>query len=128
MNISIILTYHLQPYEINRKAVVIFFLIVYLICVAIVTRMGLERVIGALKAFIISIFLTPLVGFFIVVFSQISRKPISRHRKARSSPHHRIHLFKCSNCGYKYKDNLEECPLCGRKKDFKEGDMQDNVV
>jgi hypothetical protein len=103
--------------DINKKALIIFFLIIYFILVAIVTMMGSRRKIGLRNSFITSTLLTPIIGFFIVSVSTKSRKSKSHSRKSGSSSSHRgIHIYKCKYCGYKSQEKFDICPLCGKTR------------
>lgn len=63
---------------------------------------GNKRKIGATKSFIISLLLTPIIGF-IVVFN--SKKIMSYF----------VYQYKCSRCNYEFTEQQEYCPLCAKE-------------
>ncbi len=116
MNILLVLAD--QSIDFNKKSLFIIFLTLYIVLVAIITRMGSKRAIGSLKAFLLSTFLTPVVGFFIVSISQVSQRS-THHKKSSASSHRKKRLHKCRHCGYKFKGHIDVCPLCGKARDIK---------
>jgi hypothetical protein len=72
-----------------------FLSLIYVGSIILLTLWGKNKIIGASGAFLWSLLLTPLVGFFIVAFS--------KERK-----------WKCDFCGYSQHENFEICPKCKR--------------
>ena len=50
------------------------FILIWLVGIVIVTAIGSEREIGGLAAFLISLFLSPLIGLIVVAFSDSKKK------------------------------------------------------
>jgi hypothetical protein len=96
-----------------QKEEVFIFILIYLTSSLILSRIGNKRNIGWLKTFLISIFFTPVAGFFAVIFSRT--KKFKGKKKAR--------IYRCSNCKYEFRHSFDVCPFCGTeyKKKVKEG-------
>ncbi len=77
-------------------------IVVYSGLVIWLTLEGSRRKIGWLRTLLISLLLTPIVGF---VFVFNSGKRIS---------YFEVH-YKCNRCGYEFTEHSDHCPLC--KKD-----------
>ena len=65
------------------------------------TVMGIERQMAGLQVFMISIFLTPLVGVF-YIYSK-------KHKTSQ------INYYHCSECNYIYPVKMSDCPICMEK-------------
>lgn len=77
---------------------------IYLIVTFVLTFFGIEKQSEGLKIFIISLLLTPIVGFFYI----LNKKKITG----------RIHFSYCGECDYIYPVKMKHCPCCaeeGRK-------------
>ncbi|MCF8229197.1 MAG: hypothetical protein K9G58_06545 [Bacteroidales bacterium] len=71
---------------------------------------GSKRKIGALRAFLISFLLTPIVGFIFVFNSE------------KKFAFFEVH-YQCSRCGYEFTEKTLYCPLCekdGHKVELEE--------
>lgn len=74
---------------------------VYLVLTLLMTAMGIERQTEGFKIFFISLFFTPLVGFFYIY-----------GKKNRSS---HISYYHCHECNYIYPVKMRHCPICMEK-------------
>jgi hypothetical protein len=86
-------------------------LILYTIIVYWFSRFGKNREIGPRRLFLISFFLTPIMGLAFY-FSSNERKlnPYTEQN------------YKCDNCGYTFAEEYDYCPFCekeGRKHKLK---------
>ncbi|HJN06895.1 MAG TPA: hypothetical protein QF480_09790 [Bacteroidales bacterium] len=79
----------------------IVFIAVYLLITFILTVLGIEKQTEGLKVFLISLFLTPLVGL-IYIYS----------KKSKSS---QISYYHCHDCDYIYPVKMKNCPICLEK-------------
>jgi len=93
-------------YFFNKDSVYIF-LIIYLLFVLILAKFGTYKSIGALKAFFISLFFTPFVGFFIILLSN-SKENKDKHRKVK--------IYKCKHCSFEFRYSFDKCPVCGAER------------
>jgi len=75
--------------------------ILYILLTIILTLFGLERQNQGLRIFLISLLLTPLVGFAYVLFAKRNRA--------------RIHFYYCKECDYIFPIRLRHCPICEEK-------------
>lgn len=89
-----------------------FFLIIaivfYIIVVYFFSRLGRNREIGTRRLFLVSLFLTPVLGLAFLVSSQ----------ERKMNPYTEI-TYKCEKCGYVFSEDLEYCPFC-EKEGFKQ--------
>jgi energy-coupling factor transporter transmembrane protein EcfT len=76
--------------------------IIYIFIVISLAKLGSGRVCGGLKAFIISLLLTPLVGLIYVI-----RSPQKNTLKI-------IH-YRCPSCGLDYTSKYRYCPSCQKE-------------
>lgn len=74
---------------------------IYLLITFTLTVLGIEKQTEGLKIFLISLFLTPLIGL-IYLYS----------RKNKSS---RISYYHCHECDYIYPVKMRYCPICLEK-------------
>jgi hypothetical protein len=76
--------------------------IIYLFIVISLAKLGSERNCGGIKAFLISLFFTPVVGL-IYVFS--------------SSPKNTLKIihYRCTSCGLDYTSRYRYCPSCEKE-------------
>lgn len=74
---------------------------IYLIVTFVLTVMGIERQAEGFKLFVISLFLTPLVGV-IYYYS----------KKNKSSD---IQYYHCAECEYIYPVKMKHCPMCAEQ-------------
>lgn len=74
---------------------------IYLVVTFVLTVVGIEKQDEGLKLFIISLFLTPLVGV-IYYYS----------KKSRTSD---IQYYHCEECDYIYPVKMKHCPICAEK-------------
>lgn len=79
----------------------IFFIaiIVYLFFVITVVKIGSERSCGGLKAFLVSLFFTPIIGLIYVL--QHTQKDLLK-----------IIHYRCPACGLEYTSRYRYCPSC----------------
>jgi hypothetical protein len=74
---------------------------VYLALTFLLTVVGIERQMAGLQVFIISIFLTPIVGVFYVYINKNNTS--------------KINYYHCSECNYIYPVKMSDCPICMEK-------------
>ena len=67
----------------------------------ILTVLGIEKQSEGLKIFLISLFLTPLIGI-VYIFG----------KKPKSS---KINYYHCNDCDYIYPVKMKDCPICLEK-------------
>jgi hypothetical protein len=75
--------------------------IIYLLIIISVIKLGSERMCGGLKAFIVSLFFTPVIGL-IYVLRSADRNTL------------RIIHYRCHTCGLEYTSNHKYCPSCAK--------------
>ena len=61
-----------------------------------------DRHIGMFKAFIISIFLTPLIGYFF-------------YANSKTRNYYYDYRYKCPICNYQFTENHPKCPFCAKE-------------
>jgi hypothetical protein len=73
--------------------------IIYLFIVISVAKLGSVRTCGGIKAFIVSLILTPVIGLIYVL---------------SSSPKNTLKIvhYRCTSCGLEYTSNHRYCPSC----------------
>jgi hypothetical protein len=76
-------------------------LILYTVVVYLFSRLGKTREIGPRRLFLLSFFLTPIMGLAFYLSSQ--------HRKI--TPYHEP-SYKCDRCGYVFSELEPQCPFC----------------
>jgi ribosomal protein L37E len=76
-------------------------IIIYLLTIISVIKLGSERICGGLKAFIVSLFFTPLIGLIYVL---------------RSSDRNTLRIihYRCRSCGLEYTSKHKYCPSCAK--------------
>ena len=67
----------------------------------ILTVLGIEKQSEGLKIFLISLFLTPLIGIVYIY-----------GKKPKSS---KINYYHCNDCDYIYPVKMKDCPICLEK-------------
>jgi len=77
------------------------FIAVYVIVTFVLTVMGIEKQTEGLKIFLISFFLTPVVGMVYLY-----------GKRYKSS---KIHYYFCHECDYIYPVKMKDCPICLEK-------------
>ncbi len=80
----------------------IIIIIAYLLAVFILSIIGGKREIGSAKAFIISLFLTPVVG--IIYVSHSPRNGIVYFER-----------YYCERCGLEFTEKSTYCPVCEKE-------------
>jgi hypothetical protein len=79
----------------------IIFITAYLFITFILTVLGIEKQSEGLKIFLISLFLTPLIGIVYIY-----------GKKPKSS---KINYYHCNDCDYIYPVKMKDCPICLEK-------------
>ena len=74
---------------------------IYLIVTFSLTFIGIEKQNEGLKIFILSLLLTPIVGFFYIF-----------NKKKNAA---RIHYSYCNECDYIYPVKMRHCPCCAEE-------------
>ncbi len=78
--------------------------ILYTLAVYLFSRLGKSREIGMFKLFLISFFLTPILGLAFYLSS--SERKINFYKQAS---------YQCDNCGYVFMDAHKYCPNCAKE-------------
>ncbi len=73
--------------------------IVYVLAVIVITRQSMYYEISQFKVFLISVFLTPLIGALFVFNSK---------RKIM----YKVKQYKCPSCNFSFTEQHEYCPHC----------------
>ena len=73
--------------------------IAYLFLLLSITKLGSYKTCGGLRAFLVSLFLTPFIGIIYVV--------ISPQKSTLKIVHYR-----CNHCGLEYTTQHQHCPSC----------------
>jgi len=76
----------------------IFIIAIYLVITFILTAIGFDKNSEGLKIFLISLLLTPVVGFFYM---------LKERRKVSN-----IKYYYCSECDYIFPVKMTHCPIC----------------
>jgi len=76
-------------------------LVLYTLVVYLFSRLGKTREIGQRRLFIISFFLTPIMGLAFYL-SSIERKLNTYTEES----------YKCKRCGYVFSEDYHHCPFC----------------
>jgi uncharacterized paraquat-inducible protein A len=79
-------------------------IILYTIVVYLFSRLGHKREIGFSRLFLISFFLTPLMGLAFYLSSQELK--INLYTELS---------YKCSRCGYVFSEDYGHCPFCKKE-------------
>ena len=79
-------------------------IILYTIVVYLFSRLGKNREIGPRRLFLISFFLTPVMGLAFY-FSSQERKMYTYTEKN----------YKCEKCGYTFSEYYDFCPFCEKE-------------
>ncbi len=80
---------------------IFFIFLYYAALILVLTYAASQKKIGRLRIFLISLFLTPIVGFFAYRFSE---------------PNSILHYtrFRCPRCGIDFTEPMIDCPYCRR--------------
>jgi len=73
--------------------------VIYIFLVFTITKLGTHKACGGLKALIVSVLLTPIIG---IIF--VSLSPIKNILK--------ITHYRCRHCGLEYTTSHKYCPSC----------------
>lgn len=76
----------------------------YIIVVYLFSRLGRNREIGTRMLFLVSLFLTPILGLAFLLSSQ----------ERKMNPYTEV-TYKCENCKYVFSEPLEYCPFCEKE-------------
>jgi len=77
-------------------------ILLYLLIAVAVAVAAKNRQVGMFKVLAISIFFTPLVGYFI-------------YANSKTKNHYYDYRFKCPICGYQFTENHTKCPFCAKE-------------
>jgi len=80
----------------------ILFSVSYLLACFWVASIAGNKKVGAQRTFHIAVLFTPLVAYFVVVFSQKKQAV-------------KLQLFHCRRCGFEYSDKHVTCPACAKE-------------
>lgn len=78
--------------------------ILYIIVVYLFSRLGKNREIGTRRLFLVSLFLTPVLGLAFLV---------SSHER-KMNPYTEV-TYKCDKCRYVFSEPFEYCPFCEKE-------------
>lgn len=73
--------------------------IIYIFLVLLITYKGRKKQIGQVLLFLITFFLTPIVGIIIIL-------------EGKNKFHYHVTQYKCRKCGYHFSEKHKECPHC----------------
>lgn len=76
--------------------------VVYLTLVIILTSLGGNRRIGRLRTFLISFFLTPILGY--IAYTSSDPKQVIHSKR-----------YVCKRCGFEYTKDKDACPNCKKE-------------
>ncbi|MDP2724514.1 MAG: hypothetical protein Q8O72_17400 [Bacteroidales bacterium] len=82
----------------NPKAMLIYFIAIYLLVTFILTLMGIDGKSEGVRIFLLSLFLTPIVGMLFMM---------KERRKATP-----VHYYYCHECDYIFPVKMYHCPMC----------------
>ena len=85
----------------QKHVILIIALVLYTIIVYLFSRLGKTREIGSRRLFVISFFLTPIMGLAFYL-SSVERK-LNTYTEAS---------YKCERCGYVFSEKYRYCPFC----------------
>lgn len=85
----------------DKHVILIIALVLYAFIVFLFSRLGNNKQIGAKRLFVISFFLTPVLG--LAFFLSSSEKKLHTYTEER---------YKCSRCGYIFSEYYQNCPFC----------------
>jgi uncharacterized C2H2 Zn-finger protein len=88
----------------NLESLLLIVIPAYIVVVYFFSLLGRKKEIGPRRLFMISLFLTPLMGLAFLVSSQKLKINFYQERN-----------FKCERCGYIFTKEYKYCPFC--KKD-----------
>ncbi len=88
----------------TKYIILIIAIVLYTLAVYLFSKLGKSREIGSFKLFLLSFFLTPVLGLAFYL----------------SSTERKINLYKqesyqCDNCGYVFMDSHKYCPNCEKE-------------
>lgn len=85
----------------DKHVILIVAIVLYTIIVYFFSRLGKTKEIGQKRLFIISFFLTPVMGLAFYLSST--------HRKINT---YTEESYKCEECGYVFSEHYPHCPFC----------------
>jgi len=91
----------------EKHVILIIAVVLYTLVVYMFSRLGKTKEIGQKRLFILSFFLTPVMGLAFYLSSS--------HRKMNT--YHEA-SYKCEECGYVFSEHYDNCPFC--EKDEKQ--------
>jgi hypothetical protein len=94
------LSYKAPIFE-NQSSEMVYLIILYIVLAVGVAFLGQNRKIGLAQSFVLSIFLTPIIGLAFVAHSD---KKITYFE----------YQYHCPRCGYNFTEELELCPYCSK--------------
>lgn len=91
----------MADFTFNNNEFIFITIIIYLLTIISVIKLGSERMCGGLKAFIVSLLFTPLIGLIYVL---------------RSSDRNTLRIvhYRCCTCGLEYTTKHHYCPSCAK--------------
>lgn len=89
----------------QKHVIVIISLVLYTIVVYLFSRLGKTKEIGQNRLFVLSFFLTPIMGLAFYLSS--SHKKLNTYTEAS---------YKCEDCGYVFSEKHKNCPFCEKDK------------
>lgn len=85
----------------QKHVVLIIVLVLYTLIVYLFSRLGKTKEIGSIRLFVISFFLTPVLGLAFYLSS--SHRKLNTYTEAS---------YKCDRCGYVFSEHYQHCPFC----------------
>jgi hypothetical protein len=87
-----------------KNIIVLVAIIIYLNLVYLFSKLGRTREIGTIRLFIISLFLTPVIGLAFFLGSNKRKMIIYKELS-----------YKCDRCGFVFSDFHDNCPICEKE-------------
>lgn len=88
----------------QKHVIVLIALVLYTIVVYLFSRLGKTREIGSRRLFIISFFLTPIMGLAFYLSS--AERKLNTYTEEN---------YKCERCGYAFSEHYHNCPFCEKE-------------
>jgi len=85
----------------EKHFILIFIIVSYIAFVYLLSLLGRSREIGQRRLFLLSLFLTPIMGLAFLIGSQ----------ERKMNPYYEA-SYKCERCKYTFSEPYEYCPFC----------------
>ncbi len=85
----------------EKHVILIVALVLYTLLVYLFSRLGKSKEIGLIRLFVISFFLTPIMGLAFYLSS--TERKLNTYTEES---------YKCERCGYVFSEHYHNCPFC----------------